>query len=175
MWNSHGDRLAKLPRGFRSIAGTENSEYAAIEDSVKKFYGLQFHPEVEHSERGTEVLRNFLYGICACKGDWRLDDFTKQIIEDIRCKVLEKRVILGLSGGVDSSVAAALIHRAIGNRLTCVFVDNGLLRLDEKQLVEETFGRALKIPLKVIDAEDRFLEELQGVRDPERKRQIIQR
>jgi GMP synthase (glutamine-hydrolysing) len=128
---------------------------------------------VEHSEQGTEVLRNFLYGICACKGDWRLDDFTKQIIEDIRCKVLEKRVILGLSGGVDSSVAAALIHRAIGNRLTCVFVDNGLLRLNERAEVIQLFRENFKGRLKVVNASNLFLKKLKGVTDPERKRKII--
>ncbi len=173
VWNSHGDRLAKLPKGFRSIAGTENSDFAAIEDSKRKFYGLQFHPEVEHSDRGTEVLGNFLRQVCGCQGDWRLEDFTEKVIQDIRNQVGDKRVILGLSGGVDSSVAAALIHRAIGNRLTCVFVDNGLLRLNEREEVVQLFRNNFKGRLIVERSSNLFLKKLKGVTDPERKRKII--
>ncbi|MFP6900815.1 MAG: glutamine-hydrolyzing GMP synthase, partial [Opitutales bacterium] len=173
VWNSHGDRLAKLPKGFRSIAGTENSAFAAIEDPDRNFYALQFHPEVKHSERGTDVLFNFLNRICGCQGDWRLDDFTKRIISDIRLQVGDKRVILGLSGGVDSSVAAALIHRAIGDRLTCVFVDNGLLRLNERKEVIRLFRENFSGRLKVKKASNLFLKRLRGVTDPERKRKII--
>ena len=170
VWNSHGDRIAKLPQGFQPVAGTENSDYAAIENQERNFYGLQFHPEVEHSEHGNEILRNFLYGICNCQGDWRLDDFTEQTIEDIRRKVGGKRVILGLSGGVDSSVAAALIHRAIGDRLTCVFVDNGL---NERSQVVQLFRDNFKARLKVVNASNLFLGKLKGITDPERKRKII--
>ena len=173
VWNSHGDRITKLPKGFRAIACTENSDLAAIENPKRNFYGLQFHPEVEHSEYGIEVLRNFLCGICDCQGDWRLDDFTEQSIKDIRRKVGERRVILGLSGGVDSSVAAALIHRAIGDRLTCVFVDNGLLRLNERAQVVQLFRDNFKARLKVVNASNLFLGKLKGVTDPERKRKII--
>ncbi|MFP6885995.1 MAG: glutamine-hydrolyzing GMP synthase [Opitutales bacterium] len=173
VWNSHGDRLAKLPKGFRPIASTENSEFAAVEDSARQFYGLQFHPEVEHTEHGTNLLRNFLQGICGCKSDWRLDDFTDGTVDDIREKVGSKRVILGLSGGVDSSVAAALIHRAIGDRLTCVFVDNGLLRLNERKQVEQLFRENFPSRLKVVNASTLFLKRLKGVTDPERKRKII--
>ena len=173
VWNSHGDRLVKLPKGFSSIASTENSAYASIEDAKRNFYGLQFHPEVEHSERGFEVLGNFLFSICNCQGDWRLDDFTEQIIEKIRQQVGDSRVILGLSGGVDSSVAAALIHRAIGNKLTCVFVDNGLLRLNERAEVVQLFRDNFNSRLKVVNASKLFLTKLKGVKDPERKRKII--
>ena len=173
VWNSHGDRRSRLPEGFRAVAATENSEFAAIEDSVRKFYGLQFHPEVEHSEQGTDVLRNFLRSVCGCKGDWRLDDFTERQVCEIREKVGDDRVILGLSGGVDSSVAAALIHRAIGDRLTCVFVDNGLLRLDEKAQDKQLFRENFPSRLKVVNASALFLKRLRGVRDPERKRKII--
>lgn len=173
VWNSHGDRLAKLPKGFRPIASTENSEFAAVEDSARQFYGLQFHPEVEHTEHGTNLLRNFLQGICGCESDWRLDDFTDRTVDDIREKVGSKRVILGLSGGVDSSVAAALIHRAIGDRLTCVFVDNGLLRLNERKQVEQLFHENFPSRLKVVNASTLFLKRLKGVSEPERKRKII--
>ncbi|MFP6854317.1 MAG: glutamine-hydrolyzing GMP synthase [Opitutales bacterium] len=173
VWNSHGDRITKLPKGFFAIAGTENSACAAIENRQHNFYGLQFHPEVEHSDRGVEVIRNFLYDICGCTGDWRLDDFTEQIIERIRCTVGDERVILGLSGGVDSSVAAALIHKAIGNRLTCVFVDNGLLRLNEREEVVQLFRNNFHSKLKVVNASNLFLTKLKGVTNPERKRKII--
>ena len=127
VWNSHGDCLVKMPKGFKALAQTENSNFASIEDSTRKFYGLQFHPEVEHSEKGNEIIRNFLVTICKCKCDWDMEDFTQSAIDEIKNKVGNKKVILGLSGGVDSSVAAALIHRAIGDQLTCIFVDNGLL------------------------------------------------
>ena len=173
VWNSHGDRLAKLPKGFRAVASTENSTFAAIEDSARRFYGLQFHPEVEHTECGTDLIANFLRHICKCKGDWRLDDFTQRVVADIRKKVGGKKVILGLSGGVDSSVTAALLHRAIGDRLTCVFVDNGLLRLNERKQVEKLFRDNFPSRLKVVNAANLFLNQLKGVFDPERKRKII--
>ena len=137
VWNSHGDCLVKMPKGFKALAQTENSDFASIEDSTRKFYGLQFHPEVEHSEKGNQIIQNFLFTICKCKGDWDMEDFTQSAIQEIKNKVGKKKVILGLSGGVDSSVAAALIHRAIGDQLTCIFVDNGLLRLNEREQVDK--------------------------------------
>ena len=142
VWNSHGDCLVKLPKGFKAIAQTENSNFASIENKSKKFYGLQFHPEVEHSQKGDEIIRNFLYTACKCKADWDMEDFTISAISEIKKKVGKKKVILGLSGGVDSSVAAALIHRAISDQLTCIFVDNGLLRLNEREQVKKTFQQS---------------------------------
>jgi GMP synthase (glutamine-hydrolysing) len=173
VWNSHGDSLAKLPRGFRALAKTENSSYAAIEDSKRKFFGLQFHPEVEHSEKGNEVIKNFLTKVCGCKGDWDMGDFLKASIDQIREVVGKERVILGLSGGVDSSVAAALIHQAIGDQLTCIFVDNGLLRLHEREQVKTLFKNHIPGKLRVAKAGSLFLRKLKGVKDPEKKRKII--
>ncbi|NRA27540.1 MAG: glutamine-hydrolyzing GMP synthase [Opitutales bacterium] len=175
VWNSHGDRLMELPEGFHAIGTTENSAYAAIEHTEKRFYGLQFHPEVHHSEYGKELLENFLVGVCGCRQDWSMRDFINESVEDIRKTVGDHGVILGLSGGVDSSVAAALIHRAIGDQLTCVFVDNGLLRLDERKKVEELYAKHFHLDVRVVDAVDHFLGELEGVEDPERKRKIIGR
>ncbi|MFT3869328.1 MAG: glutamine-hydrolyzing GMP synthase [Nibricoccus sp.] len=175
VWNSHGDKLVKVPAGFQAVARTENSEYAAMEDSERQFYALQFHPEVFHSERGIEVIRNFLVGICGCKGDWSTANFIERKIEEIRETVGKSRVILGLSGGVDSSVAAALIHKAIGKQLTCVFVDNGLLRKGEREYVIDLYKRNFKIDLRVADSADLFLKKLKGVSEPEQKRKIIGR
>jgi len=174
VWNSHGDKMTKLPSGFRCIARTENSEFAAIEDPERHFYGLQFHPEVSHSERGIELLSNFL-DICGCSRDWNMADYVETAIARIKETVGDERVILGLSGGVDSSVAAALIQRAIGDQLTCVFVDNGVLRKNERQEVIDLFGGTFNMNLVVVDAEERFLSELAGVSDPEQKRKIIGR
>jgi GMP synthase (glutamine-hydrolysing) len=173
VWNSHGDSLAKLPKGFRALAKTENSAYAAIEDSKRKFFGLQFHPEVEHSEKGNEVIKNFLTKVCGCKGDWDMGDFLNASIDQIREIVGKERVILGLSGGVDSSVAAALIDRAIGDQLTCIFVDNGLLRLHEREQVKTLFKNHIPGKLRVAKAGSLFLRKLKGVKDPEKKRKII--
>jgi GMP synthase (glutamine-hydrolysing) len=173
VWNSHGDKLTQLPRGFSATARTENSPYAAIENAEKKFFGLQFHPEVHHTENGIQILRNFLYNVCGCRGDWSMASFVDRAVADIRETVGTGRVILGLSGGVDSSVAAALIHKAIGKQLTCVFVDNGLLRKNERDAVVALFKRNFKIDLRVIDAEKQFLSKLKGVTDPEKKRKII--
>tara|TARA_B100001093_G_scaffold23694_4_gene20991 strand:- start:624 stop:2162 length:1539 start_codon:yes stop_codon:yes gene_type:complete len=173
VWNSHGDCLTALPSGFRALAETENSSFAAIEDPKRKFYGLQFHPEVEHSESGIEIIRNFLFGVCKCKADWDMGDFIESSIRSIREKVGQKRVILGLSGGVDSSVAAALIHKAIGKQLTCIFVDNGLLRLNEREEVIKLFRNHIPGKLKVAAAAARFLKRLRGVSNPETKRKII--
>ena len=173
VWNSHGDRLIALPPGFAAIGTTENSEFAAIEDRKRNFYGIQFHPEVFHTERGIEVYKNFLFGICRARADWTMKDFIAQAIADIRARVGKSRVLLGLSGGVDSSVAAALIHRAIGKQLTCVFVDNGLLRRGEREYVESLYQRNFKIDLRVVDASALFLRRLKGISDPEHKRKII--
>ena len=173
VWNSHGDSLAKLPKGFRALARTENSSYAAIEDSQRKFFGLQFHPEVEHSEKGNVVIKNFLTKVCGCKGDWDMGDFLNASIDQIREIVGKERVILGLSGGVDSSVAAALIDRAIGDQLTCIFVDNGLLRLHEREQVKTLFKNHIPGKLRVAKAGPLFLRKLKGVKDPEKKRKII--
>ncbi|MEX2382517.1 MAG: glutamine-hydrolyzing GMP synthase [Opitutales bacterium] len=173
VWNSHGDRLIKLPNGFVATARTPNSSFAAIEHPKKRFFGLQFHPEVSHSEQGILVLENFLAKICGCRRDWSMADFLEQSVEKIREEAGSSRVVLGLSGGVDSSVAAALIHRAIGDQLVCVFVDNGLLRLHERDAVVNLFQRNFKFNLHVVEAGPLFLKKLEGVTDPEKKRKII--
>ncbi len=173
VWNSHGDRLISLPKGFQAIGTTENSEYAAIEDKKRNFFGIQFHPEVSHSERGVEVLRNFIVDVCGARQDWTTKDFIKHSVAEIRRKVGKSHVILGLSGGVDSSVAAALIHKAIGKQLTCIFVDNGLLRKGEREYVEQLYAKHFKIDLRVVDASKLFLDRLKGVSDPEKKRKVI--
>ena len=173
VWNSHGDRLEKLPKGFEAVASTENSPFATIQDSQRDFYGIQFHPEVAHSEMGMEVLANFLFKICKCKAEWSMANYIEESIAQIRDIVGEKRVILGLSGGVDSSVAAALIHRAIGRQLTCVFVDNGLLRLNEREQVEKLYGDHFDLDLRIAKKANLFLGRLKGVSDPEKKRKII--
>ena len=173
IWNSHGDRVTRLPRGFVSVATTENSPYAVVRKG--DIYGLQFHPEVSHTPKGQKILDNFLMKICECKGNWTMGSFLKKAIGEVREQVGTGRVILGLSGGVDSSVVAALLHRAIGNRLRCIFVDNGLLRKDEVASVKRIFGKHRHFNLTVIDARARFLRRLRGVADPERKRKIIGR
>ena len=175
VWNSHGDRVIKLPPGFTAIGTTDNSEYAVIEDAKRNLYGIQFHPEVFHSERGTDVIRNFLVGVCKARQDWTTADFIAHSVEGIRKTVGKSRVLLGLSGGVDSSVAAALIHKAIGKQLTCVFVDNGLLRKGEREVVESLYARNFKIDVRVVDASALFLRRLKGINDPEQKRKIIGR
>jgi GMP synthase (glutamine-hydrolysing) len=173
VWNSHGDKLVKIPTGFKAVGRTENSEYAAMENAERRFFALQFHPEVFHSERGTDIIRNYLVGVCGCTGDWSTADFIKRKIQEIRDTVGKSRVLLGLSGGVDSSVAAALIHKAIGKQLTCVFVDNGLLRKGEREYVVSLYKRHFKIDLRVADSEALFLKKLKGVDEPEAKRKII--
>ena len=173
VWNSHGDKLTKLPKGFKSVAVTENSQFAAIEDRERKMFGLQFHPEVAHTPRGKEIIANFVHNICGCGKNWTMRSYIEQAVEEIRNQVGTERVILGLSGGVDSSVAAALIHKAIGDQLTCIFVNNGLLRGREAAVVQEVFGRHFKIKLQYEDASKLFLQRLKGVTDPERKRKII--
>lgn len=175
VWNSHGDHLTVLPEGFRILARTENSEFAVIESRERRIFGMQFHPEVSHSECGTEIIRNFLYRVCGCEGDWSMADYIDRSIREIQETVGDRRVILGLSGGVDSSVAAALIHKAIGDQLTCIFVDNGLLRLHEREQVELLFRENFSMDLRVAAAGDLFLDALDGVTDPEEKRKVIGR
>jgi GMP synthase (glutamine-hydrolysing) len=170
---SHGDRVDRLPEGFAPIGKTPNAPLAAAAHATKPIYGLQFHPEVVHTVEGKAMLRSFLFTDCGVKGDWTMNRFVDESIADIRKKVGEGRVICGLSGGVDSSVAALLLHRAIGDRLQCIFVDNGLLRHGEREQVEALFTGRFKVPLKTIDARDRFLDKLAGVTDPEKKRKII--
>ena len=175
MWMSHGDKVTRLPEGFESFAHTSNTEFAAVQNRTDKIYGIQFHPEVVHSPMGQIVLENFCLNICKCSGNWTMESFIERSLREIREKVGDANVILGLSGGVDSSVAAALIHKAIGDQLTCIFVNNGLLRKNEDARVRELFGNSFKIPLKYVDATDRFLDDLAGVTEPEKKRKIIGR
>ena len=173
VWMSHGDRISKLPEGFKGIAFTGNSPLAAIENSVARVYGLQFHPEVVHTVDGTRILNNFLFKVCQCAKNWKMDSLVDYMIQDIRDKVGNAKVVCGLSGGVDSSVAAVLIHKAIGDNLYCLFIDNGFLRSGEKDKVENTFRDNFSIHLDVIDAADKFLEKLKGITDPEQKRKSI--
>jgi GMP synthase (glutamine-hydrolysing) len=173
VWNSHGDRLIKMPPGFTAIGTTENSPFAAIEHRARKIFGIQFHPEVFHTERGIEVYKNFLFGVCGAKRNWTMGEFIEQSVREIREQVGKDRVLLGLSGGVDSSVVAALLHKAIGKQLTCVFVDNGLLRQDERKAVTDLYAKHFHIDLRVVDAGKLFLRKLRGVDEPERKRKII--
>ncbi len=173
VWNSHGDKLTRLPTGFSVVATTENSEYAGLEHRAKRLFGIQFHPEVVHTPRGKDILSNFVHRICGCGKSWTMANYAEQAIAEIRSQVGTDRVILGLSGGVDSSVAAALIHKAVGDQLTCIFVNNGLLRAREADVVQEVFGRNLKLKLQYEDATSKFLRALKGVTDPEQKRKII--
>ncbi|PYK86136.1 MAG: GMP synthase (glutamine-hydrolyzing) [Verrucomicrobia bacterium] len=173
IWNSHGDKVAALPAGFRAAARTENSKFAAIEDPKRELYALQFHPEVSHTPRGKEILQNFVYHICHCVMDWTMGSFIEEACARIREQVADQKVVLGLSGGVDSSVTAALLHKAIGDQLTCIFVNNGLLRSREEEMVQRVFGENFHVRLKYVDASQRFLSLLKGVTDPEQKRKII--
>ena len=175
VWMSHGDRVDRLPPGFVLTAKSGPCPIAAMEDRARGLYGIQFHPEVTHTEEGRALLRNFLFSICGAKNDWEMGSFLDETIRKVRADVGSARVILGLSGGVDSSVAAVLLHQAIGDQLTCIFVDNGLMRSDEPQEVVATFRGHFKIDLRVVDAGDRFLSALKGVSDPEQKRKIIGR
>ena len=173
VWMSHGDRISKLPDKFKPIAFTGNSPLAAIENPTAKIYGLQFHPEVVHSPEGEKILRNFIFKICECAANWKIESLVDFMVEDIRKQVGNEKVICGLSGGVDSSVTAVLIHKAIGDNLHCLFIDNGLLRTGERDKVEKTFRDNFNINLDVIDASDQFLNKLTGVTDPEQKRKSI--
>ena len=172
-WMSHTDYISTLPEGWQVLADTEKCPCAALGCDAKKLYGVQFHPEVTHTEYGRQILRNFLFSVCGCKGDWSALDYADQIIADYRTRLLGKRVLLALSGGVDSSVAALLLHRAIGQNLVCVFVDHGLLRMGEADFVEQTFQNRFGVRLIRVNARERFLQKLAGVRDPEQKRKII--
>lgn len=174
-WMSHGDKLDRLPKGFQRIAHTDNAPIAAIADPQRQIYGVQFHPEVVHTPQGAQLIANFLFQICKFKGDWTPASFIYETIKRIRIQVGNSKVILGLSGGVDSSVTALLLHRAIGRNLTCIFVDNGLLRLNEAGQVRKTFEDHFQMNLRFVDARKRFLRELRGVEAPEKKRKIIGR
>ena len=174
VWMSHGDKVTKLPDGFEVLASSDDCPYAAVGSSERRFYGVQFHPEVAHTVRGREVIENFVWSVCDIQGNWTPESIADREIAKIREQVGEKgEVILGLSGGVDSSVAAVITHRAIGDRLHCIFVDNGLLRAGEREALEATFGEHFHIDLTVVDASERFLSRLAGITDPERKRKEI--
>ncbi len=173
VWMSHGDRVVDLPAGFHVVGTTENSPYAAIADPDRQFYGVQFHPEVVHTPQGKQILSNFVHRICGCDASWDMGSFVESAVNEIRRRVNGKQVLCGLSGGVDSSVAAVLIHKAIGANLNCVFVNNGLLRKGEAELVQRVFRDNFHINLDYADAEDRFLDALKGVSEPEQKRKII--
>lgn len=175
IWCSHGDNVTAMPAGFRSAAHTENAPFAAMEDPARKLYALQFHPEVAHTPRGKEIIQNFVFHICGCSMDWTMGSFIEEACERVRRQVGDQKVVLGLSGGVDSSVTAALLHKAIGNQLTCIFVNNGLLRSREEEMVQRVFEENFHIRLKYVDAAKRFLKLLKGVTDPEEKRKIIGR
>ncbi|MGH9750838.1 MAG: glutamine-hydrolyzing GMP synthase [Candidatus Polarisedimenticolia bacterium] len=175
VWMSHGDSILEPPAGFRVLARTASTACAAMADESKRLYAIQFHPEVAHTERGRDLLKNFLYGVCGCSGDWRMTSFAEESVAAIRRAVGDGRVVAGLSGGVDSAVAALLVHRAIGDRLHCLFVDNGLLRRGEADLVVAAFADRLRLPVRRIEAATRFVGALAGVTDPEEKRRIIGR
>ena len=175
VWMSHGDKVTEMPEGFKIIASNDSCPIAAMADETRKFYAVQFHPEVTHTLKGKEMIARFVHDICACGRDWNMPDYVNEAIEKVRAQVGDEEVILGLSGGVDSSVVAALLHRAIGDQLTCVFVDNGLLRLNEADQVMRTFARNLGVRVIHVDATDQFMGHLKGVSDPEQKRKIIGR
>jgi GMP synthase (glutamine-hydrolysing) len=175
VWMSHGDKVVEMPPGFKLMASTDACPVAAMADEARRFYGVQFHPEVTHTRQGATILGRFVHEICGCGADWNMPDYVGEAVERIRRQVGEEEVILGLSGGVDSSVAAALIHRAIGDRLACVFVDTGLLRLNEGAQVMETFARHMHVKVHHVDASAEFYGALAGVADPEDKRRIIGR
>lgn len=172
-WMSHGDSITELPQGFATTAYTDNTPFAGVACPEKNLYGLQFHPEVEHTAKGREILANFLFGICKCEKSWTMKSFAQHAIEEIKKTVGNKKAILGLSGGVDSSVAALLIHKAIGKNLTCIYVDNGLMRKNESKTLKETLTKHLDMNIRFVDASDDFLTPLDGVTDPEKKRKII--
>lgn len=172
-WMSHTDFVSQTPAGFEVIAGTNQCEISAMANDERRIYGVQFHPEVEHTPFGKDMLKNFLFNICKVKGDWSMASFAEEKIKEIKEKVGDKKVIVGLSGGVDSSVAAVLVHKAIGKQLTCIFVDHGLLRKNEGDEVEEIFQKQFDMNLVRVNAQERFLGKLKGVSDPERKRKII--
>ena len=173
VWMSHGDSITAVPKGFKITASTDNTPIAAAADRNKRFYGLQFHPEVEHTAKGRQMLSRFLFDVCGCKRSWTMKSFARDTIAEIREAVGDKKVILGLSGGVDSSVTALLIHQAIGKQLTSIFVDNGLLRKDEAKKLKNVFKEHLNVNIRFVNAGKQFLGALDGVTDPEKKRKII--
>jgi len=175
VWMSHGDKVTALPAGFKVIASNDSTPIAGMADESRGFYGVQFHPEVTHTRQGGAILERFVHKICGCGDDWNMPDYVAEAVEKVRRAVGDEEVLLGLSGGVDSAVAAALIHRAIGDRLTCVFVDTGLLRLNEAGQVMDTFSKHLGVKVDLVDASARFLSALAGVADPEAKRKVIGR
>jgi GMP synthase (glutamine-hydrolysing) len=175
VWMSHGDKVTHLPANFRAIAGNPVTEFAAMADDKRHFYGVQFHPEVTHTQQGTAIIKRFIKDICGITSDWNMPDYLSEAVEKIRAQVGDEEVILGLSGGVDSSVLAALLHRAIGDKLTCVFVDHGLLRLNEAEQGMKTFADNLGVRVIHVNAVHEFMSQLQGVSDPEQKRKIIGR
>ncbi len=173
VWMSHGDLVTKAPEGFKVVAKSKNCPISAIENDEKKFYGIQFHAEVRNSEYGLDILKNFAFNICGAEANWTMDDFIEMQVKEIREKVGDKKVILGLSGGVDSSVTATLLHKAIGDQLTAIFVDHGMLRKDEGDQVMQALNKDLGVNIIRVNAQDRFLGKLKGVTDPEQKRKII--
>jgi GMP synthase (glutamine-hydrolysing) len=175
VWMSHGDKVSELPPGFKLMASTDACPIAGMADEARRFYGVQFHPEVTHTLQGTKLLHRFVRDLCGCRGDWSMPDYVSEAVQRIKQQVGHEEVILGLSGGVDSSVAAALIHKAIGDQLTCVFVDHGLLRLNEAKQVMETFAAHKHMKVVHVNAAHRFLSALKGEADPEQKRKIIGR
>ena len=175
VWMSHGDRVAEIPAGFKVSATSDNCPYAAIRNEEKRFFGIQFHPEVVHTQHGNQILSNFVFGICRANADWQLTTWVEDTVEKLRKQIGDEEVVLGLSGGVDSSVVAVLLHKAIGTRLHCIFVDNGLLRYNEDKQVEEMFHAKLGLDLHVVHAAQRFYTALAGVSEPEQKRKIIGR
>jgi GMP synthase (glutamine-hydrolysing) len=175
VWASHGDSIEKAPEGFHVTASTRDARIAAFENTESGHYGVQFHPEVAHTDRGTEILKNFAYEVCRVRGDWSMQSYAREAVEAIRERVGDAGVVCALSGGVDSSVAATLVHRAVGSKLTCIFVDNGVLRKNEAQQVMDRFAEKLDLRVVHVDASDRFLKRLRNVADPERKRKIIGR
>jgi GMP synthase (glutamine-hydrolysing) len=175
VWMSHGDKVVELPPGFKVMASTASCPIAGMADEERHYYAVQFHPEVTHTLQGQAILTRFVRDVCGCHGDWNMPDYASEAVQRIRAQVGRDEVILGLSGGVDSSVAAALIHKAIGTQLTCVFVDTGLLRLNEAEQVVDTFKTHMGLKLLPIDASERFMRELAGITDPEAKRKIIGR
>lgn len=170
---SHTDFVVKLPEGFENIGSTDHCPNAAMQNTSKNFYGIQFHPEVNHTNKGTEIIRNFIYNVCGCTGNWKMSAFAEETVKALKEKIGDKKALCALSGGVDSSVAAALVNKAIGKNLTCIFVDHGLLRKNEAEEVEEIFTKNFDVNFVKVDAKERFLKKLEGVSDPERKRKII--
>src|SRR5699024_6018239 len=173
VWMSHGDLVTQTPEGFEVVATSKDCPIASIQNAQRKMYGVQFHPEVRHSEYGNDLLKHFALEICGCKGDWSMENFIDMQIAYIRKQVGDKKVLLCLSGGVDSSVVGVLLQKAIGDQLTCIFVDHGLLRKNEADQVMESLGGKFGLNIIKVDAKDRFLDKLAGVSDPEQKRKII--